>query len=208
MTRLFFIQRLLRQVYNGEPPDSASITTNFVNSLLNDAIAVATKKHYGESLQIENISFMSNSFYTTFRGIAITSGLEFGYYTAQLPQIPLALGKNDSIASIRVNDESGISQPILRLSVEQVNQYGKLPKPKGIPVWEENSTLVFDSPSYPLYTCTAVVRMVSGGDSANLGSQINIPDEWIPMVNDYVMQKCVIELQQPKDTVNDGAEAK
>lgn len=208
MTRLFFIQRLLRQVYNGEPPDSASITTNFVNSLLNDAIAVATKKHYGESLQIENISFISNSFYTTFRGIAITSGLEFGYYTAQLPQVPLALGKNDSIASIRVNDINGISQPIMRLSVEQVNQYDKLPKPIGIPVWEENSTLVFNSPSFPLYTCTAVVRMVSGGDSTKLDSQLNIPDEWMPVVNDYVLQKCMVELQQPKDVTNDGAEGK
>jgi len=38
MTRYAFIERILRQIYNGQPSDDSSITYNQVNQWLNDAI--------------------------------------------------------------------------------------------------------------------------------------------------------------------------
>jgi len=209
MTRDFFIERILRRLYNGQPSDGASVTTNLANSYLNDAIAIATKLHYGENMRIEDISFINNSFYTTFRGLAISVGAEMGYFTAQLPEIPIALGKNESLPSIRLVNGVSVSKPCVWLNVNQVNQYDNLPQPFGIPVWNENSLLVFNSPKLNLkvngYTVT--VRMVSSA-STKLSDQINVPSEYFQMMSDYVFQQLNTELMQPKDNANDGTDNK
>ena len=46
MTRNAFIERILRQIYNGQPSDDSNITYNLVNQWLNDAIGLAVKKNY------------------------------------------------------------------------------------------------------------------------------------------------------------------
>ena len=50
MTRNIFIERILRQIYNGQPSDDSSITYNLVNQWLNDAIGLAAKKNYTDDL--------------------------------------------------------------------------------------------------------------------------------------------------------------
>ena len=44
MTRNIFIERILRQIYNGQPSDDSSITYSLVNQWLNDAIGLAAKR--------------------------------------------------------------------------------------------------------------------------------------------------------------------
>ena len=52
MTRQFFIERALRQIYGGQPTDDSQITVNLVNSWLNDAIATAAKQCYKEGTSL------------------------------------------------------------------------------------------------------------------------------------------------------------
>ena len=73
MTRKTFIERILRQIYNGQPSDDSSITFNQVNQWLNDAIGVAAKKNYTDSIQMDGVAYVNNSFYTSYSGLTITS---------------------------------------------------------------------------------------------------------------------------------------
>jgi len=66
MTRYALIERILRQIYNGQPSDDSSITYNLVNQWLNDAIGLAVKKNYTDSIQMDGIAYINNSFYTTY----------------------------------------------------------------------------------------------------------------------------------------------
>lgn len=207
MTRQFFVERELREVYNGYIPDSATITYNLANSYLSDAIAAATKEHYKESLKFENISFINNSFYTTYRGLTLSKGDEFGYWTATLPEIPLALGKNEAIENVRLYDKSMISQPLVMLGINQINQYEKLPKPLGIATWNEGSKQIFNSPQLLLVGYTMAVRMVSGGNT-DLSSEINVPNEWFPFLVEYVNTQLMRERAQAKVTTNEGTDGK
>ena len=60
MTRKTFIERILRQIYNGQPSDDSNITFNLVNQWLNDAIGVAAKKNYTDSIQMDGVAYVNN----------------------------------------------------------------------------------------------------------------------------------------------------
>ena len=89
MTRSFYIERIIRQVYGGQPTDDSEITPNLVNSFINDGIALAAKQNYIESIKMDGVAYVNNGFSTTFSGIAITSDTTNNLgYKLTLPQIP------------------------------------------------------------------------------------------------------------------------
>src|SRR6266496_6346701 len=99
MTIALFIERALRQIYGGHPSDDATITINLVNVWLDDAIAVAAKKNYTDSIAIEGIAYVNNSFYTTYKGLTLSED-EFGIWKIILPQIPFGIGQNEGVSTV------------------------------------------------------------------------------------------------------------
>ena len=100
ISRYELAERIQRVIYNGLPTDDATITIPVINLWINDALAATAKKNYAESLQIEGIAYINNSFYTTYKGIAITQDEE-GLWKFSLPQIPLGLGRNEGISTVQ-----------------------------------------------------------------------------------------------------------
>jgi hypothetical protein len=119
MTRYALIERILRQIYNGQPSDDSSITYNLVNQWLNDAIALAAKKNYTDSIQMDGVAYVNNSFYTSFRDLPVTN-VDFTTYTINLPMIPVALGKDEGIATLQFVGEGKESYTAIPLSMNQV----------------------------------------------------------------------------------------
>jgi len=72
MTRSQFIEQILRQVYGGYVQEDSSITPMLVNQYIDQAIAFAAKTNYKENASLEGVGFVNNSFYTTFKDIAIS----------------------------------------------------------------------------------------------------------------------------------------
>lgn len=206
MQRKVFIERIRRQIYNGQPPADATITVNLVNLYINDALAAAAKANWIENLKIENCGFTNNSFYTTFSSLAISGDAEFGIYNVTLPQIPTGLGRNEGVGAAYVVDEKGlVSKPLIFLNANQVNYVDDLPDMNGTMCWNEGVTLKIKSPNTTLVGYTAKVRMVSGGNTS-LDSEMNVPQEMIPMMNDYILKQLMIEKSNPSDVINDGTE--
>ena len=83
MTRNQIIERVLRQIYNGQPSDDSNITYGLVNQWLNDAIGVAAKKNYTDNIQLDGVAYVNNSFYTTFKDSAVTDENNFTYKIEQ-----------------------------------------------------------------------------------------------------------------------------
>ena len=103
MTRRHYIERILRQLYGTYVSDDSSITENLVNSWLNDGIALAAKQNYKENIAIDGIGFVNNSFYTTFKGIAVSKDERY-VWKVELPQIPLGIGRNEGVSTIRLKE--------------------------------------------------------------------------------------------------------
>lgn len=203
ISRYELAERIQRVIYNGLPTDDATITIPVINLWINDALAATAKKNYAESLQIEGIAYINNSFYTTYKGIAITQDEE-GLWKFSLPQIPLGLGRNEGISTVQFKREGKVSLTAIPLSQNQVGYVDTL---KVIPnktfYWNEGQTVYVKS-LLLMNLYTATVRMISGGNSSDLDSVINIPDDYVADVIGYVVKFLMTERSQPLDLTNDG----
>lgn len=205
MTRYAFIERILRQIYNGQPSDDSSITYELVNQWLNDAIALAARKNYTDSIQMDGVSYVNNSFYTTFKALPITTE-NVTTYSIALPVIPVALGKNEGVATLQFIGSGKISQTAIPLSINQVGYIDSLrPIQNKLLYWIEGKN-IFVKSSILLSQYTANVRMISGGDSTNLQSTLIIPDDYVPVMIEYIKGQLAFERSRPIDTSNNGVD--
>jgi hypothetical protein len=206
MTRKTFIERILRQIYNGQPSDDSSITYNLVNEWLNDAIGLAVKKNYTDGIQMDGVAYINNSFYTTFNyGINITS-VDFTTYVIDLPIIPYALGRNEGVAMLQFTGEGKTSQTAIPLSMNQVAYIESLrPIQNKILYWIEGQYIYVKS-SILLSAYKASLTMITGGDSSDLNSTLIIPDDYVPIIVEYIKGQLAFERSRPIDTANDGVD--
>jgi hypothetical protein len=205
MTRNALIERVLRQIYNGQPSDDSNITYNLVNQWLNDAIGLAAKKNYTDNIQIDGIAYVNNSFYTSFNGLDI-SNVTPTTYKINLPMIPYALGKDEGIATLQFVASGKESQTAIPLSINQVGYQEQLrPIQNKLLYWIEGKN-IFVKTSILLSTYKANLRMVSGGDSTDLTSTLIIPDDYIPHIIEYIKGQLAFEKSRPIDTSNDGVD--
>ena len=206
MTRKIFIERILRQIYNGQPSDDSSITFNLVNQWLNDAIGVAAKKNYTDSIQMDGVAYVNNSFYTSYSSLTITQ-VDNTTFKFTLPQIPVALGKNEGLATLNFsNNNTQTTFGAVPLSMNQVSYQDTLrPIQNKVVYWPQGQE-VYMSTGIPLTAYKANVRMVSGGDSTDLNSTLIIPDDYVPIMVEYIKAQLAFERSRPIDTSNDGVD--
>jgi len=207
MTRYALIERILRQIYNGQPSDDSSITYNLVNQWLNDAIGLAVKKNYTDSIQMDGIAYINNSFYTTYTNLDISAEqVDNVTYSVALPQIPFALGKNEGVATLQFVGDKKTSQTAIPLSMNQVAYIDNMrPIQNKILYWIEGNNIYAKS-SIPLTSYKATLRMISGGDSKDLTSTLIIPDDYMPIIVEYIKGQLAFEKSRPIDQSNDGVD--
>lgn len=203
MDRYTFCERVQRQIYNGPASDDATITLELINLYLNDAIGFAVKENYKESIATDGVGYINNSFYATFKGIAITKN-DDGTYKLTLPQIPFGVGKNEGVATLQFKKDNEVSQTAIPLSLNQVGYaFNMRPVQDKILYWTENQ-YAYVKTTLPLYQFTATVRMISSGVSTDLDATINVPDDYFGLIVEYIKKQVFFERQQPLDTNNDG----
>ena len=207
MQRGVFIERALRQIYNGHPPDDATISPNLVNTWLEDAIASAAKANYGDNLKLEGIAYVNGGFYTTFKGLEIEAD-EFALWKSELPHIPVGLGANEGINTIQIKESTGnISMPIILINQSQKSFYQNMRQIPNKVYGYLEGRFVYIITTILLNSYTVSVSMVSGGDSTDLDSELNVPADYFPMMVEYVKQQLMFERQIPVDVQNDGLDA-
>lgn len=205
MTRAIFIERIMRRIYGEQPSDDATITDNLVNQYINEGIGIAAKLNYKEAITLDGIGYVNNSFYSTFKGLTFAQDEEFTYVTT-LPQIPMGIGKNEGIVSLKFKNALGnLSLDGIPLSENQWTYYQSLPKIGNKILYKQEGTFLYAMSTLLLNVgMTANITMISGGDSGNLNSLLNVPDDYLSIVFDYCVKNLTQERLQPKDVANDG----
>ena len=210
MTRRMYIERFLIQVSGGFQDDDAELTYDLINGWLPDAIASAAKQNYKESIQIDGTAYVNNSFYTTFSGLSISSDTTDNLcYKITLPEIPLGMGRTEGLAEIRFKDSNGLtSLPAIPVSISEWGYMESMPiisnkifiLPEGNLI-RIKTPLILNAASNPY---TAIVKMISGGDSTNLDSELNVPADYFPVMQEYLKAQLGFEKAQKQDLANDG----
>lgn len=205
MTRYALIERILRQIYNGQPSDDSNITYNLVNQWLNDAIAIAARKNYSDNMQMDGIAYVNNSFYTSFNGLSV-SNVNPTTYSIDLPSIPYALGKDEGVATLQFVASGKESQTAIPLSINQIGYQEQLrPIQNKLLYWIEGKN-IFVKTSILLSSYKANIRMINGGDSTDLQSTLIVPDDYVPMMIEYIKNQLAFEKSRPIDQSNDGVD--
>ena len=205
MKRITFIEQIRRQIYGAQPSDDADITIGLVNTWLEQGIAVAAKTNYTDNLKLDGISYVNNSFYSTFKNIAVTEDEQF-VYKVTLPQIPVGIGANEGISMLtfRDTDSRQISQSVIWLTQNQRTFFDGM---RAIP----NKLLAYSEGKYAyikstllLTAYTANVTLISGVNPSDLQSELNVPGDYIPVIVEYLKKQLAFQRQMPKDVTNDG----
>lgn len=208
MVRKAFIERVRRRIYNGQPPDDATITIGLVNNLLEDAIGVAAKTNYTDALKLDGIAYVNGGFYTTYKNLIVTSNEQF-LYRITIPHIPFGIGQNEGVSTLQFKDNSSrqISQSVIWLTQAQKAFFNSMrPIPNKMSAYQEGEFIYVKS-TLILTPYTAQVCMISGGDATDLNSTLNVPADFFPAMMQYLQQQLLLERVQPVDVQNDGLDA-
>lgn len=207
-TRYEYIEKILRLAYGTQPSDDSTISYNLVNAWLNEGIGIAIKKNYLDNTQLDGISYVNNSFYTTFKGLSLTKDSQ-NLYLITLPEVPVAIGYNQGVNSLRITDSNGnISFDAVPLTINQVTYYKSMrPIQNKLMYYSEGNSLYVLSPlQLNVGGYTATVRLASGGDSSNLDSVLNVPSDYLPIIDDFIIQKLMAERASFQKLTDDGTD--
>lgn len=207
-TRRQYIEEIRRMIYGSQPSNDAEITPGLVNQKLNQAIGVAAKANYTDSIKIDGIAYVNNSFYTTFKTLSISADDQF-LWKITLPEIPVGLGSSDGVSTLvfKDSDSEQLSYPVIWLSQNQVSfQKGMRAIPNKLLAYTQGKN-IFVMSTLLLSGYTANVTMVSGGDSTDLDSTLNVPPDYFPIMTEYLKAQLMFQRQVPVDSTNDGSDA-
>lgn len=205
MLRITYIEQIRRLIYGGQPDDDAEITIGLVNAWLPQAIAIAAKACYKDSLAIDGINYVNNSFYTTFKSLAIAEDEQF-LWKITLPEIPIGIGTSEGISRLILKDSESrqLTYPFIPLSQNQRSfSRGMRVIPNKILFYSEGIYLYIES-TLILQDYTAQVTMISGGLSTDLNGVLNVPPDYFPVMTEYLKTQLMGERAAPKDITPDG----
>jgi hypothetical protein len=205
MTRKVIIEQIRRIFYGGVPNDDASLSEKEVNFYLNEAIAYMAKVNYTDAIKLDGIETVADSFYATFKNLAITKDNDTGYYSLDLPQVPLGLARGYGISTVTFPTSTGLAKSPIPISVRELDYMDNLKQPPSkIFYWAEGKKLWFKSYTN-LVGKFAIVRMVST-ETSDMDAEINVPQEYMSDIVDLVLNKLKIRKGTPEDNVNDGVD--
>lgn len=207
LSREQYIEQVRRQIYGGQPNEDAEITVNLVNQWLNQAIGYAAQKCYQDSLKIDGIASVNNGFYTTFKGLAVTKDENF-LWKVELPEVPPGIGATEGVSSIVFKSElNEISYPVILMTMnQQTIGRGIRTIPNKLVGYQEGS-FIFVLSTVQLSQYTATATIVSGGDSTDLSSTLNVPPDYLNFVTDFLKQQLMFERTAPVDEKADGIDS-
>jgi hypothetical protein len=203
MTRRVLIEQIRRMLYGSIPTDDANITEKEVNLYINEAIAYMAKVNYTDAIKLDGIETVADSFYATFKNLAITKDNDTGYYSLDLPQVPLGLSRGYGISTVTFPTSTGLAKSPIPVSPRELDYMDNLKQPPSkIFYWVEGKKLWFKSYTN-LVGRFAIVRMVST-ETSDLDAEINVPQEYITDIINLVMNQLRPRKATPQDSTNDA----
>jgi hypothetical protein len=203
MTRKVLIEQIRRMMYGSIPTDDANLTEKEINLYINEGIAYMAKINYTDAIKLDGIETIADSFYATFKNLAITKDNDTGYYALDLPQIPLGLSRGYGISTVTFPTSTGLAKSPIPISPRELDYIDNLKQPPSkIFYWAEGKKLWFKSYTN-LVGKFAIVRMVST-ETSDLDAEINVPQEYITDIINLVMNQLRTRKATPQDSTNDG----
>lgn len=203
VTRQFLCEQIQRILLAGMAPDDTEITPFLINSYLNGAIAAAAAAAYKDNIQLEGTGTVPDGFYGTYKGLVLTKDNDTGWWNLTLPQQPVGIARGHNISFVFLIAGSGKKVSAYPISPTEIDFLYHLPKSC------EDSYYWVDTDVMNIYSCTdiskmkAIVRMIVTQSSV-LTDKLTMPDDYMPLVVDYMRKVFGIMQSEPYDISSDG----
>jgi hypothetical protein len=198
-------EQIQRRLAGGTPSSDFEPTLSEINSWLDAAVAKCATISYNQSAQVE-YEYVADSFYATYKNIALSKDNDSGYFKGALPQAVIGLVRGYDISEAMIMGTGQYSKPLVRVSPIQLSIYEDLPKPKDeIFYWTEGSDIYVRS-SFSIAGKKLVVRMAGSAGKRGLDDELLCPADMIDLVINYVRTQFAQPI--PQDRSADGLNQK
>jgi hypothetical protein len=206
MIRGAFLESILMQIYGEKITDDAEITYNLVNLYCQEGIAVAAQASYKTAIQLDGVGYINSGFYSTFSGLPIVQdNTDNLCYKFVLPEIPVGIAANMGVAEVRFKGSDGFTSfPGIPLSMNQWSYFDSMPPIANKVLYLPEGKTVRAKTPLILSLYTATVKIISGGDTTDLNSELNVPPDSIPVIRQYIIEKLLAQRSISTDDVNNG----
>ncbi len=203
-TRGELAERILRIVYNGTPPNDASIDIREVGLHINSALSLLAKVNFTDNYKFEGVAYVNDGFLSTFKDVAVSTDTDVDLKYLTLPENPVGLPKNRGIVEIsKMKDKS--TTPVIMVAANKRSIYQGLHTIKNrIIGWQEGNKIYFDGAIAGF--AKALVKLVAPA-SNDMDESLNLPKDMEEQIIDAVVKRLMMQRQIGQDKAMDGVDS-
>jgi hypothetical protein len=198
------IERIKKHIAGDFTGNDFKITDNEVLLYIDAGIPFVLKGQMFENVKITGVFEVPDAYLVTYLISPLTRNTPTNEWVGTLPQTPLALPTGYNITDAYISQVGSSNQSIFITSGKRVPYRNNLPKPSGLFARVEYNKIYLQAPNgMPLSGQNLYVQMPISRTS-DVNDAMNIPDDAIQPLFDYVVGKIAQRFSLPKDIVQDN----
>lgn len=161
-----FAEEIRTAFYAGIASDEASFSLKFFAELIGQEVAEYARINAFENSNQGELTFVNDSFITTYKNLPVLYDTQGKYYYTTLPDIPPALPRNQEIT--RISPVGSNRREIFPMSQKDKGVQDLLPQlPNAMLYYTEGGTIIYDNITYTP-PVSVDLRMIGTVPSGNL----------------------------------------
>ena len=203
-SKQMLIERVKKQIAGDFTGGDFKVTDNEILLFIDSGIPYILKGQAFEGAKITGVFEVPDAYITTYLISPITRNAATNEWVGTLPQTPLALPTGYNITDAYISQPNQGRQSIFITSNKRVPYRNNLPKPSGLFARVEYNKIYLQSPNgMPLNGQDLYVQMPISRTS-DISAPMNMPDDAIQPLFDYVVGKIAQRFSLPKDIIQDN----
>lgn len=199
----YISEQILTTYYKGIRNDDSQYSLRHIASMVASEVAVMARKNAFENSNNGDITYMNDTFITTYKNLSVLTDNVSNEKYCDLPATPTALPNNQEIVAVSLNTKTN-KQFIPIKNKDRFMQAFLRPIKGVVYFYAENGRLYFDNPENFQFT-KITLKMAGALPSGNiLDAPLNIPKNYESEIIDKVLNRLLTLSAQGQDLTNDG----
>jgi hypothetical protein len=199
----YIAEQILTTYYKGVRSDDSQYSLRHIASMVAQEVAFMARKNAFENSNNGDITYVNDTFISTYKNIAVSTDATSGDKYAVLPAVPTALPNNQEIVSVSLGKKT--SKTFIPMRNKDRFAQSFLPCIRGtVFYYIEDGKLYFDNPENFQFN-NLTVKMAGAVPGGNiLDAQLNMPKNYETEIIDKVLQRLLAVSRLGRDNTNDG----
>lgn len=200
----YISEQILTTYYKGVRNDDSQYSLRHIASMVAQEVAVMARKNAFENSNGGEITYINDSFISTYKSVAVALDAISKEKYCVLPAVPTALPNNQEIVSVSLNTKTNKTFIPMR-NKDRFAQAFLRPIKGVIFYYIEAGRLYFDNPENFQFSLVTIKMAGALPSGAILDAQLNIPKNYESEIIDKVINRLLSMSRLGQDLTNEGA---